>query len=434
MMRKLRLAPVIIIVSFTIIILSQISSNAATSAGPVTVKVGLATVDSEFLLPLKGAEQLLDLSESTPRNLPLPGDQVLVSGVNGVLFLNNVPVGSGPVALIPGTEPLTWNLRGYRGIFLICWAAGKLNVINQLSLEDYLNGVVPKEVIPGWPSAALKAQAIAARTYAIASLGKHGAFGYDLCASDHCQVYGGLCAEQPSTNAAVAETAGLVISYKSKIAAAFFFAASGGMTKDAGMVWDKAVPYLKPVPDWDQNSPYTRWTRTLGWEQLQVMAALSYPKVGRLTQIIPVNPAREGEKPKVTLMGDLGEMTITTEEFRSLTGLPSSNLELGVLYGPEPNITLWWTRDRNYPEAVMADPEIPGVTDRLNPPWDLPDPWSWLRDKDPLKLIIRGSGWGHGVGLSQWGAKGMADAGFTANQIIAHYYPGTVVTKIENLE
>ncbi|MCL6590579.1 MAG: SpoIID/LytB domain-containing protein [Firmicutes bacterium] len=433
MMRKIHLASFFVIASFTAIIWNHISSIAA-APGPVMVKVGLATLDSEIILPIKGPEKLLDLSASAPRNIPLPGDQVIVSGVDGVLFLNNIPVGAGPVALIPNTEPLTWNSRSYRGVFLITFAAGKLHLINQLSLEDYLKGVVPKEMIPGWPTAALKAQAIAARTYAIASLGRHGSSGFDLCASEHCQVYGGLGVEQPGANAAVAETAGEVISFKGKIASAFFHAASGGMTKDAGMVWDKAVPYLKPALDWDQNSPYAHWTRTFTWDEIQVKAGLAYPKLGRLAQIIPVNPVKEGEKPKVTLVGDFGELAITFEDFRILAGLPSSNFELGVLYGPAPYITLWWALERKYPEAVMASQEIPGAANRLNPPWDLPDPWSWLRDKDPVKLIIRGSGWGHGVGLSQWGAKGMAEAGFNAYQIIAHYYPGTVVTKIENLK
>jgi stage II sporulation protein D len=433
MMRKFYSVSFLVIV-ILVFLWSPIYSKTGGVAGLVTVKVGLATLDSEIILPLKGAEQVLDLSESTPRTLTLPGDQVIVTAVNGVLFLNNIPVGTGPLALLPDTEPLTWNLRSYRGIFLITFAAGKLNLINQLSLEDYLGGVVPKEVISGWPMAALKAQAIAARTYAVASLGKHGSSGFDLCAADHCQVYGGLGAEQPSTNTAVAETAGEVISYKGKIASAFFHAASGGITKDAGMVWDKAVPYLKPVQDWDQNSPYNEWNRTFSWEEFQVKVGLTYPKLGRLNQILPVNAVKEGEKPKIMLVGDLGELTITTEDFRFLAGLPSSNLELGVLYGPEPYITLWWPRDRKNPEALMTDPAVAGVTDRLNPPWDLPDPWAWLRDKDPQKVIIRGSGWGHGVGLSQWGAKGMADAGFNAYQIILHYYPGTVITKIENLK
>lgn len=131
------------------------------------------------------------------------------------------------------------------------------------------------------------------------------------------------------------------------------------------------------------------------------------------------------------LKGDLNQTMISGEQFRFLAGLPSSTLQIGVIYGPEPYITVWWSHKDIYPTAIAANNEIPGLTaDLLDPPWDLPDPWAWLQDKNPVKIVIKGSGWGHGVGLSQWGAKGMAENGFNEQQILEHYYPGAKVTLI----
>jgi stage II sporulation protein D len=401
------------------------------------IDIGLAINQPEISLTLNGTETILDLSQSSPRSLYNPGDQDLVSCCGEILCLNDIPISTGPLLVIPGADILTWNSRNYRGSFLIAAQNGKLNLINRLQVEEYLPGVVPREVIAGWPMAVLKAQAIAARTYTLASLQRHQDNHFDLCPYDHCQVYGGASAEQPTTNQAVTETEGQVITYKGKIIDAFYHAASGGFTEDALNIWNNSVPYLKPVLDWDQNSPHTQWTRTFNWTELQVMTQVAYPRIGRLKQLLPVTFDKNSRVMRLLLKGDLDEVSLTGVQFRSMTGIPSANIQLTLIYGPEPYITLWWLNQKlfPYPEVLTARNDIPGLTaEILNPPWDQPDPWAWLQDKEPVKLIIRGAGWGHGVGLSQWGAKGMADAGFNERQIIAHYYPGTVITNIDKLK
>lgn len=398
------------------------------------IKIGLATDQNQITLDLTDVLGILDLSYPEPETVPLPGDQIMLTASGNQVLINFIPVSSGPLLIIPGPSLLTWNSHCYRGDFMIIAKNNRLTLIDYLSLDDYLRGVVPKEVYADWPMAALKAQAIAARTYTIASLGRHSINGFDLCPTDHCQVYGGADGERLSTDLAVASTAGEVITFRGKVISALYHSSSGGYTVDAADVWNTSVPYLKPVMDWDQNSPYNKWTKYLNWEALQGLAIRSYPTLGRLKQVLPLSYSRDDTLTKITLKGDLGETTITGEQFRFLAGLPSSKFQIGVIYGPEPFINLWWMPNSPYPEAVMANNEVPGlIADVLEPSWDLPDPWSWLQDKEPLRIVLRGSGWGHGVGLSQWGAMGMAENGYNERQILEHYYPGTTITEIGNI-
>lgn len=397
------------------------------------VNIGLATNQTEIVLTLSGTETILDLAASPAQTIFLPGDQEVITCIEDALFINDIPVGTGPLLVIPEGSLLSLGSRNYRGMFLITAQKGKLQLINRLELEEYLQGVVPREVSPGWPAAVLKTQAIAARTYTYTSLKRHQDNGFDLCATDHCQVYGGATAEYLSTNKAVMETKGQVLTYKGKIIGAFYHSSSGGYTEDAANVWSSSSPYLKPVIDWDQNSPYARWTRTLSWLELQGLATGAYPGIGRLKQLLPVAFGKDGRILRLTLKGDLGEVSLSGNQFRGLAGIPSSNMQFLLVYGPEPLITLDWSNRQPYP-AVLSPSDIPGIAaEILNPPWDQPDPWAWLADKEPLKLVIRGAGWGHGVGMSQWGAKGMADFGYNERQILAHYYPGTVIKTIDKL-
>ncbi|MGE5581578.1 MAG: SpoIID/LytB domain-containing protein [Bacillota bacterium] len=396
------------------------------------VKIGLAVDQNQLILNLTGDECLLDLSPKEPTVIPIPGDQVLITAFENNIAVNFWPVGAGPLVVLPGAQLLSWDSREYRGEFLIVAKNNRLNLINRLPLEDYLRGVVPREVPAGWPMAALKAQAIAARTYTIASLGRHSADAFDLCPTEHCQVYGGAAAETEATDRAVADTVGEVIKYRGKIISALYHSSSGGMTADAVDLWNSNVPYLKPVLDWDQNSPYTQWSKYFNWDVLQGLSSRAYPQIGRVKRIQGVTFSQDGKLRKITLVGDLGQSTISGEQFRFLLGLPSSRVQIGVIYGPEPLLTLWWVRNEPYPQALMANQEIPGLTaDLLNPPWDLADPFWWLQDKEPLRIVCKGSGWGHGVGLSQWGAKGMADNGFNERQILEHFYPGVTISGLK---
>jgi stage II sporulation protein D len=166
-----------------------------------------------------------------------------------------------PVTFLPGAAPLTLDGRAYRGQLEVAAATGKLNVVNAVGLEQYLHGVVAQEMPSGWPAEALKAQAVAARSYALAR--RVTGRGFDLYADVRSQVYGGIAGERPTTTAAVDATKGEVLLWEGKAIDALFHSTSGGATIDAAEVFGKPVPYLVGVDDpWSSLSPVHRWGPT----------------------------------------------------------------------------------------------------------------------------------------------------------------------------
>lgn len=143
--------------------------------------------------------------------------------------------------------------KWYRGHFMLVNDGLGLTVINDVPLEKYLKGVVPSEMPSSWEHDAHKAQAIAARSYAIANLGKRAKHGYDLKDTPEDQAYGGASAETNQTNEAVEETEGIVLVYEGKIIPAYYSASAGGQTRSAGQVWTKDLAFLKSVPSFDDG-------------------------------------------------------------------------------------------------------------------------------------------------------------------------------------
>lgn len=141
--------------------------------------------------------------------------------------------------------------KWYRGIIMIRNYNKKLTVINDVPLEDYIKGVVPAEMPSSWEYEAHKAQAIAARSYALANLGKRGAYGYDLKDTPEDQAYSGASAETNGTNAAVEDTKGIVLTHNTKVISAFYSASAGGQTNTNS--WGTSLPYLRSVPSFDEN-------------------------------------------------------------------------------------------------------------------------------------------------------------------------------------
>ena len=143
--------------------------------------------------------------------------------------------------------------KWYRGHFKVINDGLGLTVINDIPLEKYLQGVVPSEMPSSWEHEAHKAQAIAARSYAIANRGKRAKYGYDLKDTPEDQAYGGASAEKANTNDAVVETAGIVLVCQGKIVPAYYSASAGGRTNTGGQVWSTDLPFLKSVPSFDEG-------------------------------------------------------------------------------------------------------------------------------------------------------------------------------------
>lgn len=231
-----------------------------------------------------------------------------------------------PLLFSAGAEPLALNGKRYRGTLEISLDKGKLRAINGVGLEAYLNGVVPDEVPSDWPAEALKAQAVVARSYALA-VRKPGLF--DLYADVRSQVYGGLDAEEPATTAAVQATAGRVVTYAGKVATTYFFSTSGGRTANVADVWSGTpVPYLVSVPDpYDSASPHHTWG-PVTFATARLTKALEVP--GRLLDIHTTLNA-SGRVATLVAVGTEGEAIVPATELRRTIGLRSTWFQLGAL-------------------------------------------------------------------------------------------------------
>jgi stage II sporulation protein D len=233
----------------------------------------------------------------------------------------------GPLIFSPGATPLKYGGKEYRGQLRVNVGKSRLQLVNHLGLEPYLYGVVPREVPSNWPTEALKAQAVVARSYALA-VRKTGA--YDVYADTRSQVYGGIAAEKATTNAAVDATATQVLLYEGKVATTFFFSTSGGQTAAIEDVWPNGTPtpYLTSVPDpYESASPHHTWG-PFSFTSAKLRATFKVP--GQLVDV-RVAPNASKRVETMTLVGTKGEVVVSGADVRTKLGLRSTWFRVGVL-------------------------------------------------------------------------------------------------------
>jgi stage II sporulation protein D len=234
-----------------------------------------------------------------------------------------------PLDFRPGAAALTLDGRGYRGAFRVLRVgAGKVRIVNDVDLDLYLRGVVPSEMPRDWAAEALKAQAVAARSYAVSHL--HPGGGFDLYPDTRDQVYLGIPHEAATTTAAVNATAGQVVLYKGKVASTYFFSTSGGRTASVQDLYPNApaIPYLVSVPDpYDSISPYHDWG-PYRFAAKKLSRKLKVP--GKLLDVQTV-AGSSGRVRSIVATGSGGAVTVNGAEVRSALGLRSTWFQVGVL-------------------------------------------------------------------------------------------------------
>jgi len=340
------------------------------------------------------------------------------------------------------TQLITINGKKYRGGVLLQMYNGQINVINCLSVHDYLYGVIHNELSQSHPLEALKAQAVAARSFAAMEMGKHSALGFDLCASTDCQMYRGYSSEYPKTCQAVDETEGLVIKYAGKTVSAYYHASSGGHTVNAADVWTKNLGYI--VGKEDPYSPNNSWTITMPMSTIQSKLEAAGHYVGTLQS---VSISARGAGDCVTAMdfvGTSGRVTIKKTSVRTLLGGTSIRSQLFTISGetsgtpapapvPEQPAFNWRT---DLPIAGLhvlanAETQLFGSTTIEVPTVKIPEPEIVPEVNTSVvtgsSVTFTGSGNGHGVGMSQLGAVEMAKQGYTFEDILKFYYTGVTV-------
>ncbi|MBD2104807.1 SpoIID/LytB domain-containing protein [Leptolyngbya sp. FACHB-261] len=276
----------------------------------------------------------------------------------------------------------------YRGqVELIATSSGIL-AVNRVDLEQYLYSVVGAEMPANWPLEALKAQAIAARSYVLFQRQSRASAHYDVDDSQSSQVYKGLESEALSTQQAVRATAGQVLTYNGQIIEAVFHSSSGGHTENVEDIWVEALPYLRGVPDYDAGAPVYTWNTRVSQAQLRTLL----PGLGNVLYMLPLRMTPQGRVVMMRIVGERGNRDINGNQLRTLLNLRS---------------TLFSVMPRFSPIASLKPMATP-----------------------PTNFEISGRGFGHGLGLSQWGAHNMASRGWTYQQITAYYYQGATLGKI----
>jgi len=312
----------------------------------------------------------------------------------------------------------------YRGAIEFRPAGGQLTAINVLSPEQYLYGVLPREMYASFHINALKAQAIAARTFMVYRMneGRHQHQGFHLCDLVHCQAYSGVGREHENTTRAVRETAGLMLFHNDAIILATYFASCGGITDNSENVWLEAKPYLRAVRSIAEfETP--EWERTFTMAQLTTALQDAGANVGTATGMSVTNTSQNGRVQELTIHATGGEWRITREAIRLFFApiggaLMSRNFYIAGAGPSAVSVTdghsvISGALSSFYTQGA-AQYVFDGTTlRRINTPTQAATGGS---------VTIIGRGWGHGVGMSQRGAQGMALLGFSYREILHHYY------------
>ena len=351
-------------------------------AGIPTAQAGTDTIRVSLL------QQIDSITVASPQGLliHLPGEgdlewsssRPLAITSAGGLSVNARRVRADVAEISARTGEITVNELSVSGRVIVKRQNGRLLVINEVGLEDYVAGVVPHEMSAGWHPEALKAQAVAARTYVLYQRVANASRDYDVVAGVGDQVYRGRHGADQRTRQAVDDTRDVVVTYQDAPIFAAFSSTAAGPTEDAINVWSKDLPYLKGVEcPFDASSPYFEWRNAFSLERLETnLRQQGYP-VGTVASITPFWYSRAGRVIRIRILHSGGELILRGEDLRRVIGysvVPSTQFQV---------------------ETFGSD------------------------------ITVAGRGNGHAVGLCQWGAKELAERGYTFQQILTYYFPGT---------
>lgn len=317
-----------------------------------------------------------------------------------------------------------------------------MTIINVLPMEEYIYGVVPNEMQASSNVEALKAQAIAARTYSYKTINKHASYGFNLCTTTDCHVYKGYSSESPITNKAVDDTKDMVVTYNGGLAETLYFSSSGGKTESAVNVWGTDFPYLRSVEDKYESGYSYKYNWSVTYTVAELSEKLKSYGVGTVTSMEITKCSEAGRPIEIVVKGTLKPegVVIAKDRCRTFLGLDSQGYTINGTSGSNTANTSFYIKNKettkqiNQIKVKTASGEtkllssgkvmVVGANGIKNASESSPEVGPKV---SPTSYTFVGKGWGHAVGMSQEGAKGYADAGYTYDQILTHYYTGTKI-------
>ncbi|MGB9679350.1 MAG: SpoIID/LytB domain-containing protein [Thermoanaerobacteraceae bacterium] len=348
------------------------------------------------------------------------------------LFLFNMPCELYVLKNNENQEFMGIEDKHYRGMFEFLRLDGSdMTAINVVPLEEYLYGVVPAEMPSSWNIEALKAQAVAARTYAAKNIGRYGKFGFDLTNDEYSQVYKGYDGENSTTNIAVDTTKGIVAIYQGNLIDALFHSHSGGYTEDNINYFSGDLPYLKGVKDeyvFGYSLPNDSWVVTYTKDQIRNKLKTD---IGDITDIKVTEKSWTGRAVAVTIYGTNGTYILKKGNIRDFFGTKSTMFTI-TGNGTNTSEDLYVISEfSNTKKVSIKDINIISASKTST----ISNDKVYVLGVDSVKNIsqssqpssiytLTGSGFGHGIGLSQYGARGLADHGYNYIEILKYYYNG----------
>ncbi len=316
--------------------------------------------------------------------------------------------------------------------------SSNLAVTNIIPVESYLYSVVCREMSPSWEVEALKAQAVCARNFALGRINYHKNYGFDVCRTVCCQAYATTADQSESVHTAVDETRGELLFYEDTLVQAVYSSSMGAYTESVENVWGTPFPYLVSVenPYEDTENIYNgKWTKSLTVQRVtEIMNSRGY-NIGDVTNITVVETTPSGSVLKLLVSGTNGSKTFEREACRSIFSEATYSQRYTVSRGgveTKPVVyitdgkttkaqtlgTVWLLSKGNSLSQISGQlSSYDGKTNKF---------YSTVKAQGSHDtFVFSGEGWGHGVGMSQYGAKGMAQAGFTYDEILTHYYTDT---------
>lgn len=333
------------------------------------------------------------------------------------------------------------NGEEYRGGLDFKTVSGKNVITNVVFMNNYLYGVISREMSPSWHPEALKTQAVCARNYTANNLGKHAEYGFDLCSNVCCQAYAGTRFETEDSYMPVDETANQVLTYNGELAELYYSASAGERTENVENVWGNKVPYLISVDNSyedTKNIPNGVWTGSITCEEASTIMRNKGYDVGTVTSIKAIEYTDNGRVLKLEVTGTRGSKVFERESARTIFNTVTKSQQYTVRGNGESaeNVPSIKTTDGNSTankkinELVLLTSEgrttfsakkMYATNGVYQEEYDITTSQTGAN----TGFVFEGKGWGHGIGMSQYGAKGMAEAGFDYVDILLHYFPGT---------
>ena len=366
---------------------------------------------------------------------------VVITGTSEILYQFDM-LGEYPLGILPMSEQ-TW-FKGYKyyGGFEYNRVSGNnINVINVVGLTDYIKGVIPYEVSVSWPVEALKAQALCAKCYTLNNLNKHKSKGFDLCNTTDCQMYCGTNKATDVSDAAVEATEGLYVLYNGEVCQTYYHASSGGYTEDAGNIWGKDIPYLKAVEDiylesvrpfsFTANLSQISWIlQTKGYVSQDVtdVYVSKYSPVGNvlaLTVELADGSTKTftGDRARTALNSSTLGFTVGSHRYTINGGSAEETVNIN---GTQVALDdLYALGEGKKAKEINLDDNLVALTANGLEAVTITEP-AQVENKDGV-YVISGTGSGHNIGMSQEGARSMAELGFTCEEIIEFYFTGAKV-------